>query len=147
MKKLKKRLLWILFIAIWCVFGVDGLDASVVYAETEGDWEYTILEDGTVEITNYTGSATEVVVPDVIAGMKVTSLGSYSLSYKEFVTITLPNGLINIGNGAFEYSDIESISLPNTVTSVGEGVFSDSYGLREVTLSTAMTEIPKNMFR
>lgn len=42
-----------------------------VRAETEGDYEYKINGYGTVSINKYTGSNTDVVIPEEIAGIKV----------------------------------------------------------------------------
>lgn len=45
-------------------------------AETFGDYEYSVLDDGTVKITGYNGSAETVVIPDTIDGKSVTSIGN-----------------------------------------------------------------------
>lgn len=39
-----------------------------------GDYEYNVLYDGTVEITEYDGSATELKIPSEIDGKKVTGI-------------------------------------------------------------------------
>ena len=36
-------------------------------AFTSGDYEYIILDDGTVKITKYNGSAQELAIPDTLA--------------------------------------------------------------------------------
>lgn len=45
-----------------------------VSAETSGEFEYTVLDDGTAEITKYIGSNTTVKIPDVVEKYKVTSI-------------------------------------------------------------------------
>ena len=45
-------------------------------AFTSGDYEYIILDDGTVKITKYNGSAQELAIPDTLDGKKVTSIGN-----------------------------------------------------------------------
>ena len=40
-----------------------------------GDFEYELLDNGTAEITKYTGSATKLAIPSEIDGKKVTSIG------------------------------------------------------------------------
>ena len=48
------------------VFFLMVLLVSVnAFAETEGDYIYKIQDDGTVCITEYTGDAVKVVVPDL----------------------------------------------------------------------------------
>lgn len=43
-----------------------------------GDYGYKILDDGTVEITGYTGSDTELIIPSEIDGKAVTSIGGWA---------------------------------------------------------------------
>ncbi len=50
--------------------------ATTAGAETYGDYKYSVLADGTVEITGYTGSATEIEIPAAIDGKSVTSIGN-----------------------------------------------------------------------
>ncbi len=40
-----------------------------------GDYEYEILDDGTVEITEYSGFAKNLAIPGTIAGKTVSSIG------------------------------------------------------------------------
>ena len=49
-------------------------------AFTSGDYEYIILDDGTVKITKYNGSAQELAIPDTLDGKKVTSIGNRAFS-------------------------------------------------------------------
>lgn len=45
---------------------------------TSGDYEYTLLDDGTVEITKYSGSAEEITISEVIDSKAVTQIGDFS---------------------------------------------------------------------
>ena len=68
----------------------DGAAVSAS-AETYGDYEYKVLDDGTVEITKYSGTDEKVVIPSTINGKKVTSIGEWAFSDCEsFTTITIP---------------------------------------------------------
>lgn len=42
---------------------------------TSGDYEYALLDDGTVEITGYNGKAEKLTIPDTLAGKKLRQLG------------------------------------------------------------------------
>ena len=50
--------------------GVSSDEMMTAAAETYGDFEYTVLDDVTVEISKYTGEATNVSIPEVIDGKK-----------------------------------------------------------------------------
>lgn len=52
------------------------LSCALAAADVSGDWEYSLLPDGTVEITDYTGSETELVVPGELDGRTVTKIGN-----------------------------------------------------------------------
>ncbi|MCR4594984.1 MAG: D-alanyl-D-alanine carboxypeptidase family protein, partial [Clostridiales bacterium] len=60
------------------VMTVLSLQAGFVpsYALAGGDWEYILRDDGTAEISEYTGSATKPVIPCEIDGYAVSSISS-----------------------------------------------------------------------
>ena len=97
-------------------------------AETYGDFGYDILDDGTVEITDYSGSAENVDIPAEIDGKSVTSIGKeafyYCTSLASIVSITIPDSVVNIGNSAFYHCEsLKSITIPDSVTSIGDSAF------------------------
>ena len=52
--------------------GVFGADSAIVaQAETYGDYEYSVTDDGFVEITKYNGNAATVDIPSTINGKTV----------------------------------------------------------------------------
>ena len=60
-----------LFLSLVMLFSITaGIDLSV-FADTSGDYEYTILDDGSVEITKYTGSDKNIIIPINFNGHKV----------------------------------------------------------------------------
>ena len=92
---------------------------------TEGDYQYAVLSDGTVEITKYIGTEEEVVVPDSLDGRKIAVIGDGAFnSYKKMISIRLPQELTRIASGAFAYCKaLKYITIPSKVTSIGGGAF------------------------
>lgn len=80
-------------------------------AETWRDYEYTVLEDGTVEITAYNGTETDVVIPSDIDGKTVTSIGNYTFDGSEIKTIEINKNIKSIGYRALTCSTFENISV------------------------------------
>ncbi len=85
------------------------------------DFKYDILDNGTVEITAYNGTATELEIPDKIGGYTVTTIG-YSAFFNcgKLESITIPESVTNIGDYAFaDCTNLENVSIPDSVTSIG----------------------------
>lgn len=62
MKRLWKKVLCILLSVLVLTSITAGLDLSA-YAVTSSDFSYDVLDDGTAEITGYTGSDTVLEIP------------------------------------------------------------------------------------
>ena len=73
-RKLIKNLLLVLTLVVLCL--AVGVTAS---AETWDGYVYDVLENGTVEITEYIGDDAEVIIPSEIDGMRVAEISFFSL--------------------------------------------------------------------
>jgi hypothetical protein len=63
-------------------FSMSATEAEVAAtAETEGDYEYYVLDDGTAEITKYKGKGGDIAIPSSLGGYPVTSIGYDAFSY------------------------------------------------------------------
>lgn len=116
-------------------------------AETYGDFEYRVLDDGTVEITKYNDwEAEKVDIPEKIDGKSVTSIGNEAFWDSVLTSITIPNSVTSIGSDAFAYSSLASITIPDSVTSIGRCAFYFCRNLRSVTIPDNATEIYERAF-
>ncbi|MFR8012121.1 MAG: leucine-rich repeat protein [Clostridia bacterium] len=113
-----------------------------------GDFYYTVLDDGTAEITDYTGSVTELTIPAEIDGYRVTSIGDSAFNGCSSLTnITIPSGVTSIGDGAFYYcSSLTNITIPSGVTSIGDNAFNDCSSLTNITIPSSVTSIGDGAF-
>ena len=117
-------------------------------AETSGDFEYELLDDGTAKITRYIGSATTLDIPSTLDGYTVTSIGSSAFEdYTSLTSITIPNSVTSIGYSAFEdCTSLTSITIPNSVTSIGNWAFYGCTSLTSVTIPDGVTSIAQLAF-
>ena len=141
--KVKKWLLGLVTFAAMVV-----LCAVCAGADTYGDFNYSVLDDGTVTITRYSGSAKKVDIPKTIDGKSVMSIGDCAFSNCTSLTsITIPNSVTGIGANAFEYcSNITSLTIPDSVTSIGYGAFNGCTSLTSITIPNGVTSIGGSAF-
>ena len=141
--KLKK---WLPALAAFAAMVV--LCAVCAGAETYGDLEYSVLDDGTVEITDYNGSAKTVDIPEKINGKSVTSIGNCAFRYcTSLKSITIPNSVMEIGSSAFSgCSSLTSITIPNSVTEIGVYAFKGCTSLTSITIPNSVTNIGDSTF-
>ena len=131
--KLKKWLLGLVTFAAMVV-----ICAVCTGAETYGDYEYYVRDDGTVEITGYSGSVEKVDIPEKIDGKSVTRIGDEAFEYCENITsVTIPDSVTSIGFCVFSNcTSLTSITIPNSVTSIGGGAFENCTSLTAINVAS-----------
>ena len=139
--------------------GNEYADAGTVSENVYGYFFYKFGSDGYIEITEYVGKETDVVVPEEINGRYVGSIGKNVFKDNKTITsIELPDHLYSIGDGAFDGCEnlqtvnstgiteigahafcgcksLENISLTG-IKSVGDYAFSECSSLTELDLNT-----------
>ena len=112
-------------------------------AETYEDFEYEVLEDGSVSITKYNKSYGEVEIPDTIDGKTVTKIGdrAFYLCTRIYM-ITIPDSDKEIGDRAFYGCEaITEIVIPDGVTEIGESTFEHCTALAKIVIPDSVTDI------
>lgn len=142
-----KKCIYVMALILSAVL-VDKSQAIDVRAAVSGDWKYEILEDGSVEISSYLGTATDVTIPATINEKKVTSIGDEAFCANKSVTnITIPNGVTRIGIFSFWCCDnLTNVNIPNSVTSIAFYAFYGSDNLKSLIIPKSVTEIDRWAF-
>ena len=106
-------------------------------------FSYSVLDDGTVQITAYNGSAEKVDIPEKIDGKSVTSIGESAFSdCTNLTSITIPDSVTSIGDWAFSgCTSLISITIPDSVTSIGDWAFIVCTSLISITIPNSVTSI------
>lgn len=124
---------------------LSGKDISVSAEDMKyGSYSYSILKDGTVEITGYDESGgTSAVIPSEIDGRKVTSIGWGAFQDCNGLTsVTIPNSISNIGNWAFYgCKGLTGIIIPNSVKIIDQHAFCKCTGLKSITIPSSVEKI------
>ena len=133
MGTLGRRTISIIMSVIMVLSCFAGMTFSVV-AETSGDYEYEVLEDGTVSLTDYNGSDTDIIIPSEIDGKQVTEIGGYAFyECTRLTNITIPDSVTEIGHCAFNgCTGLTSLTIGNSVTEIGYSAFAGCVGLKEI---------------
>ena len=141
--KLKK---WLLAIAAFAVMAV--ICAVCAGAETYGNFEYSVLDDGTVGITKYIGSAEKVDIPKKINGKSVTKIEWFAFrECTRLTSVAIPDSVTSIGDCAFEScKSLKSITIPNSVTEICDGAFIGCESLTNITIPGSVTSIGNSTF-
>ena len=113
-----------------------------------GNYEYRVLEDRTVEITEYEGTSAKVIIPKKIAGKTVTSIGDNAFNACFGVeNIKIPQGVKRIGIYAFRYcTNLKTINLPSSITYISDGAFCKCYSLESIKIPNGITSIEMGTF-
>ena len=77
----------------------------------EGDFEYTVLDDGKIEIYAYRGDATELTIPTLINGRAVVSIGEFSFSETLVAKVYFGEFITQVKGYAF--AECKNLGLPS----------------------------------
>lgn len=111
-------------------------------------FEYTENSDGSLTVTKYTGSETEVSVPAQINGKAVTVIGLCSFSGNaEIISVSLPECVTSIEEDAFyRCTRLRSINIPDGVEKIDCAAFEGCQSLESVTIPDSVTYIAESAF-
>lgn len=142
----KYLVLFIMLMAAVMLTSAAAEEKPTVY--TSGDYKYVLLEDGTAEITDYTGKANELDIPAALNGHPVTSIGSHAFYWCSSLTyVTVPDGITVIGAEAFtQCSNLRHISLADSVAYIGDSAFSYCDALKSFTIPDSVDSLGANPF-
>ena len=108
---------------------------------------YTVLDDGTARIDTWWSDDTELEIPASIDGHPVSRIGDGAFAFCEFESVTVPEGVIEIGDNAFECCEnLESVTLPRGLARLGKSAFYECTELASVELGEGLTTLEPHVF-
>ena len=124
------------------------LDYDALDVKTDGNFEYIVLEDGTVSIIHYNGTDKEVTIPKTIDGKDVTQIGERAFFECGSLTkITVPDTVTEIGSYAFGACRfLSEIKLSNKLISISHMMFWDCLRLVKIEIPESVTSIETQAF-
>ena len=100
-----------------------------------------------ITITKAHNLSEAFTIPSLIEGIPVTKIGNSAFEYSEITSITIPEGVTDIGERAFSNCDaLTSITIPEGVTDIGERAFNSCKNLKKITIPDSVKTIGKGAF-
>ena len=102
----------------------------------------------TYRVSNYNGTATEVVIPAEYNGKAVTGIGESAFyNCTSLTSVTIGDSVTEIGSSAFyDCSGLTSVTISDSVTEIGSSAFYDCSSLTSVTIGNSVTTIGSSAF-
>lgn len=130
-----------------------GISAS---ADTYGSYTYTVLNDGTVQVTNYSGKEDSLTIPISLNGYTVSIIGANNavgmftrlgMANTTLKTLVLPATAKTITASALaECHALTSVTLPSGLTTINNYAFLNCKALATITIPKNVTSIASNAF-
>ena len=111
-------------------------------ANSNGDYAYDVRDDGTIEITKYNGSTSNLNIPSTIDGKQVSYIGSDSFRGNKYLnSVTIPDSVKVIQSRAFaECSNLSTLKFGKNVEKIYDYVFYQT-NITEITLPEKLNHI------
>ena len=118
------------------------------YLGENKEYWYSQLEDGTIQIDGYDGTAETLAIPGNIFGFPVTSIRETAfMSLDNLKHVIVPDGVTFIGRQAFSYnSALESIVLPDSLRTLEYSAFEFDESLKEIVIPEGVTFLDTDTF-
>ncbi len=108
-----------------------------------------IFDNGNIiGLTEYGKTLTEIIIPDTINDIEITSIGYRAFANCTSLTsIVISDSVESIGNSAFEdCTSLTSITIGNGVTSIGYRAFANCTSLTSIVISDSVESIGDSAF-
>ena len=153
---------------------MEEINPTIVEPDNIDDWNFTVEDDGTVTLTLYEGTDTEVTIPNYVNGKPVKTIKQTRQQYgmtrvndtnfwsaklcggtddpyyfiqRTITKVNISHGIENIGKNTFKYSRaLEEIKIPSTVTKIEELAFYGCASLKEITIPSSVKIMGSNVF-
>ena len=124
----------------WGTLSFGKTEDGIKWIETNDNKGITVL--------TCDDSATDIVIPDMINGVKVTKISESAFAYRwNLKSVSIGNNITKIYKSTFKScSSLESVQLGSSIYSIGDNAFYGCISLKSITLPDGVIEIGEKAF-
>ncbi|MFT3950715.1 MAG: leucine-rich repeat domain-containing protein [Oscillospiraceae bacterium] len=128
--------------------GALDLGGGIIIIPISNIFSYTVLPDGTAEITGVTNETATLSIPSTYAGYTVSSIGSSAFAQNSVITnLTIPSTVNVIDNESFlNASKLTSVTINGSSVIIGDRAFMSASSLTTVTFNGSRSSIGESAF-
>lgn len=121
-------------------FSRNSMSASkgIIYKVTNGVTDYST-------IIGYGGEDKDLVIPEMVNGVKVTTIASSAFASCGLTSVVIPDSVTYIGSSAFYDNYLKTISFPPNLKTIGSTAFRNNY-LSSIDIPDSVTSIGSAAF-
>ena len=93
---------------------------------SEDDFSVIPIGNGEGALMGYSGSETSLIIPEVIQGLTIVSVGQGALKELGLVFIEFPDTITGFGASALEDNDLTYVAIPENVTVIHDRAFANN---------------------
>ena len=143
-----RKIISVILTAALLLTALAAAPASAAEQAADNPFRFSVLSDGTAQITHCNIREGNVTVPAEIDGRAVTEIGEMAFSFSALTGVDLPDSLRAVGRQAFlNCRSLQSIRFPDSLTAIETGAFRDCTALADVTLPDSLQYVSGGAFR
>ena len=113
----------------------------------DNTYEYLIIRDGYIQITECWVNNREVTLPEKVDGYIVESIGRYAIFPRSMESLIIPGNVKHINFDAVSgYYNLKSVVLKEGVEVINANAFNDCKNLHEITLPKSIVNLGNHAF-
>jgi hypothetical protein len=111
------------FVLIFVTICFFSCATSKVLTYTDADGIVYIAGKKTARITGYTGTGTDIIIPESFKGKNIYRIESNAFNNKQLTSVTFSRNLVYIGLGAFANNKLTHITINESISVIDSFVF------------------------
>ncbi|MCL2491599.1 MAG: InlB B-repeat-containing protein, partial [Coriobacteriia bacterium] len=139
------------FLALICALSIAICIPTIASAtiSSDGDWEYEPHGFGTITLTRYLGSDTDLIIPSMIDGYQVIKLEKL---YRDggcdnIISLVISEGITEISEDCFcDSALLEEVQFPRSLEMIGPWAFASSSIMTDIVLYDEIRHVGQGAF-